>query len=772
LIFGEPGLEKTNIAALIHFGSPFHNAPLVQIDCDRLDDDASELIGRGAKKGLLYWVPNEGTVILNNVHKAPPSVLPILQREVATASVAASMDMAHVEGFDVLNGYDDQEGDDDGSDEAVVDVLTAAGTLARRKLPRCRFPRVILTGEQRVPKLEESATVIKVPPLRVRPEDVDDLAFYLLKTLSRQRGLGPLRLTPEALRQLEAGSYSNNIAELQAQVERAVAQSLKTTSTSGAGASGRELVIGEEVFWFTNRGKDRLRLDLLRSLPNLRKFLRSDIWPDTINFKFTAYAFAALVILLFVGPQDRDHNFGLNAFWCYWWPLSFIAFPFLGRVWCSICPFMIYGEIVQSIRKATGGKLRKWPKEAMDKYGAWFLFGLFAVILVWEEVWDLPHEAALSSWLLLLITFGAMVGSFFFERRIWCRYLCPIGGLNGLFAKLSMTELRARQGVCSAECSTYTCYKGGPAVAPEGQESGGCPVYSHPAQLNDNRNCVLCMECLKACPHRSIEFRFRVPGADLWDGTHTVLGAEVCLMFMLLGAVYLHDLPLLLIDLDIDSYSIFSDRFVHIFVSIIVMAIPGSIAWGVDKGWRSLAAFSLAQITESSSGLSKNSNTNSSMPQLASITTTSSATTESTNNPASARAISLLQSAAGSYTAQQVNAPIQAPIKPFVDLAYGYLPMVWAGTLAYYLRYGLTEAGRILPVTAATFGVEHPPKWLPVIVAPQEVVGFLQGSTLLFGAAAALVMTRRIAGQPWKTVLPQCALIIGFTASLWHLILP
>lgn len=34
----------------------------------------------------------------------------------------------------------------------------------------------------------------------------------------------------------------------------------------------------------------------------------------------------------------------LNAFWDYWWALSFVAFPFLGRIWCSVCPFMIYGE--------------------------------------------------------------------------------------------------------------------------------------------------------------------------------------------------------------------------------------------------------------------------------------------------------------------------------------------------------------------------------------------------------------------------------------------
>ena len=52
-----------------------------------------------------------------------------------------------------------------------------------------------------------------------------------------------------------------------------------------------------------------------------------------------------------------------------------------------------------------------------------------------------------------------MVCSWFFERRLWCRYLCPIGGMNGLFAKGAMTELRARQGVCASSCSTYHCFK-------------------------------------------------------------------------------------------------------------------------------------------------------------------------------------------------------------------------------------------------------------------------------------------------------------------------
>lgn len=39
-----------------------------------------------------------------------------------------------------------------------------------------------------------------------------------------------------------------------------------------------------------------------------------------------------------------------------------------------------------------------------------------------------------------------------------------------------------------------------------------------------------------------------------------------------------------------------------------------------------------------------------------------------------------------------------AAVQPFVEACYGYLPLVWAGTLAHYLESLLTEAGRILPV--------------------------------------------------------------------------
>jgi hypothetical protein len=95
----------------------------------------------------------------------------------------------------------------------------------------------------------------------------------------------------------------------------------------------------------------------------------------------------------------------------------------------------------------------------VSSWGGWFLVTAFAAILVWEEVWDLPNNAALSGWLLLLITGGAVACSMVYEKRLWCRYLCPVGGMNGLFAKLSMTEIRSRPGICAAAACSRPCHK-------------------------------------------------------------------------------------------------------------------------------------------------------------------------------------------------------------------------------------------------------------------------------------------------------------------------
>jgi len=71
--------------------------------------------------------------------------------------------------------------------------------------------------------------------------------------------------------------------------------------------------------------------------------------------------------------------------------------------------------------------LKHWPRHQAEKWGlvsVWIICPDF----LWEELWDLENTAYLSACLLLLITAAAMIFSAIFERRFWCRYLCPIGG--------------------------------------------------------------------------------------------------------------------------------------------------------------------------------------------------------------------------------------------------------------------------------------------------------------------------------------------------------
>ncbi|MEM9005560.1 MAG: sigma 54-interacting transcriptional regulator, partial [Cyanobacteria bacterium P01_F01_bin.86] len=584
LIFGEPGTEKDNIAALTHYGSVYRRQPIIKVDCARLQASGADLFGRvGGKPGLLEAL-DQGTLILNNVEELPSGL------EGAIAHLLTTRNYHPVSRDDINPGP--------------------------QHTSKAHF---ILVSERPIAALDKAVEKqIRVPPLRVRKADIEDYVTYYISLITRARGLPKIPVTPEAIRRLQAYDFPNNLRELEGLVYRALSQ------------VAADSVLTEEILWPSQGKKKQFRLNLLNAYPALRRFLRSPWWPDRLNYGFTLAGFALVVAILFIGPQTRDHNIALNFFWAWWWPVILLVFPFLGRIWCAVCPFMIYGEVLQTLSlKLFPRQLKRWPRQEAERWGGWFLFGLFALILLWEELWNLENTAYLSACLLLLITAGAVIFSQIFERRFWCRYLCPIGGMNGLFAKLAITELRAQQGTCSAECTTYQCYKGGPAKG-EGQSTNGCPLYSHPAQLEDNRDCVLCMTCLKACPHRSVEVNLRPPGIELWT-THTPRTYEVALLLLLLDAVFLHRLPE--------------------FVESLRLPLDLAVFW--VHGVAAIALLSLPALL-----------------------------------PLVAQAILLAIHKLG-----KTRKP-----RPFIELAYGYLPLVLLATLAHYLRLGLTEAGRILPV--------------------------------------------------------------------------
>ena len=121
----------------------------------------------------------------------------------------------------------------------------------------------------------------------------------------------------------------------------------------------------------------------------------------------------------------------------------------------------------------------------------------------------MPYSPIATGFLLLSILSFAIISGAFFERRLWCRYLCPLGTLGAVYSGCSIVEWRANSSICNSTCKDNSCYKGH-------NLSSGCPLYQGPFSLHSNQNCILCGRCVKLCPNDSPTLNLRVPGHELW----------------------------------------------------------------------------------------------------------------------------------------------------------------------------------------------------------------------------------------------------------------
>jgi len=140
-----------------------------------------------------------------------------------------------------------------------------------------------------------------------------------------------------------------------------------------------------------------------------------------------------------------------------------------------------------------------------------FAGGIGLMLIFWSQVamdmWQHPNKTAA---LLLAILLCALLTSFLFEGRIWCRYLCPLGQMVATFARTAILELRSNGDYCSNECDSYVCSTGNGEV-------NGCSMIKGPFLLSTNQNCTLCGNCIKTCPNQSVRLNRRPPGWELWN---------------------------------------------------------------------------------------------------------------------------------------------------------------------------------------------------------------------------------------------------------------
>jgi ferredoxin len=275
----------------------------------------------------------------------------------------------------------------------------------------------------------------------------------------------------------------------------------------------------------------------LTHLPWIKSALRSR-WPQLILRLLTLGGFLLAILTGLLGTPVGSRNFAIVFVWIAWWALlMLVAVPLLGRGWCSICPIPMPGEWLQqgALLKPQGGGLgsgKRWPRRLRNIWlqnGAFALLALFSTVVLTQ-----PGVSAVVLLALLIIATGT---SLVFERRSFCRYLCPVGGFIGLYAQASPIELRVKEPSLCAGHTEKTCYTGS-------AEGYGCPWQVFPGGLVKNSACGLCMECLRTCPYDNIALNLRSLGADLEQARGRKLD-EAFKAFIMLGSALVYSAVML-----------------------------------------------------------------------------------------------------------------------------------------------------------------------------------------------------------------------------------
>lgn len=216
--------------------------------------------------------------------------------------------------------------------------------------------------------------------------------------------------------------------------------------------------------------------------------------------------FLLLILAGFFGTKVGGRNIAVMVTWAMWMFLIVVVFvPFGGRVWCLICPLPALGEYLQrgattSVRTKKDNPRRnrflglamKWPK-ALD--GPWLRILLFLSLGSFSA--SLAGQPRWTAVVLLLFVLVAVVVSLLFERRSFCRYICPLATFLSTYSPVGRLMVRPRDTQVCKQCKEKTCLTGN-------EQGWGCPYGLLVQKLDNNMNCGMCMECFKSCAYDNI----------------------------------------------------------------------------------------------------------------------------------------------------------------------------------------------------------------------------------------------------------------------------
>jgi two-component system response regulator PilR (NtrC family) len=202
-ISGESGSGKELVARLIHEQGPRIDKPFVPVNCGAIPTELMESEFFGHRKGSftgahedkpgLFQAAHGGTLFLDEVADLPLAMQVKLLRAIQEKSVRAV----------------------GGQQEQVVDVRVLCAThkdlgveVAAQRFRQDLYYRL-------------NVIELRVPPLRERREDIEEIASNVLRRLAEGAGQPPAHLTVQALTALRGYRFPGNVRELENMLERA-----------------------------------------------------------------------------------------------------------------------------------------------------------------------------------------------------------------------------------------------------------------------------------------------------------------------------------------------------------------------------------------------------------------------------------------------------------------------------------------------------------------------------------------------------------------------
>lgn len=244
-----------------------------------------------------------------------------------------------------------------------------------------------------------------------------------------------------------------------------------------------------------------------------------------IHLLMLVFFVALLSVPLFLADAPEDaipvSHFTLFAnflIWGLWFPLVFLSVIFTGRSWCGLlCPMGAASEWVNKI--GLHGNIPAWVRWEGTPVIS------FLLVTIWGQtlgVRDHPEALAIvfGSTLLAALVIGFLYGK---NKRAWCRHVCPIGLLLGVFARIGMLDFTPKTRKPSAQ--RYT-------------QKGLCPTLIDISSKDESRHCIECFKCVNPDSKGGLELQFRPPGAELESiRRHNPNRAEIWFLFLATGVV-------------------------------------------------------------------------------------------------------------------------------------------------------------------------------------------------------------------------------------------